>query len=412
MRQGTDVNAEADIAPDQANGPEVLTASGQFVYLSEGAPALKSRQVGLVPGMDVPLLSVDLPAALRGHAREQVAERQLRDALSGGQDQVEIRPFHTGEDERSWTRVLTADRAQLDRWRRMAGPAARAVLPDYLALPAGAGLWTIVQQGDMVLARLGPEDGFAAQAPVALRLLRDALVQADPAPKAIYAPGPLRAELETLFASHDLALAQTPEALSALKLDAPRVLAHGELSFDLRRDPRAARAKLRASVLPWRWPLLVGLLAAGLWAGAQMLATQGLEDQTAQHRDATLAAVRADFVTSGPVLDVRTQVSRALAEARVAASGAGNDVSPLDLLGLASDVMTEAKAEPDYIDYSLAEGLSASVRVVDFAAADALAEALRAAGLAVEVVESRVSEGDEGVRTELRIAAPKPEEDG
>jgi len=400
------VNATAQIKEQEAG-----TFPEPFAYLADGAPVLKARQIGLVPGADVPLMAVTLPEALRGHAREQVAERQMRDALADGRDSVEIRPFHISGQERGWTRVLVASAKQLETWRRMAGPACKAVLPDYLALPAGADIWTLASAGQTVLARLGPEDGFSATPAVAARLLKDALAVADPAPKAVFSPGPLRPELETLFKTHSLPVADSSKALQALGLEPPRVLAHGELEVDLRRDPRAARARLRSRVLPWRWPVLVALVAAGIWAGTQILAIRGVEDQTAQYRAATLATVRTDFVTSGPVLDIRTQVSRSLAEARVAASGAGDAVSPLDLLGLAADVITAQKAQPDYIEYTVTDGLSAVVRVADFAAADDLAAALRAAGLVITVVESRVSDGDDGVRTELRISAPNTTKD-
>ena len=378
----------------------------RFTYLSDDGAGLKTRQIGLVPGAEVPLMTVALPQGLRGHAREQVAERQLRDALASGRDVIEIRPFHTPGQDRDWTRVLVADRARLAEWRQTAGPVCKAVLPDYLALPAGEHIWTLAQSGGMVLARLGPQDGFSAAPSLTARLLQEALITAGPAPKAVYSLAEIPPELETLFADHDVPVATTEEALRGLGIEVPCVLAHGELGFDLRRDPRAARAKLRRSVLPWRWPVLIGLIAAGLWAGAQMLAIRGLEEQAAQTRAATLQTVRAEFVPTGPVLDIRTQVSRALAEARVAANGAGQTVAPLDLLGLASDVMTYQKARPDYIDYTAADGLSALVRVENFAAADDLAAALTEAGLAVRVVESRVSEGDDGVRTELRIGAP------
>jgi len=403
------VNAKAAIKAQVAQ--ESGTFPEKFAYLSETGPGLKARQIGLVPGTQVPLLAVDLPAALRGHAREQVAERQMRDALAGGRDNVEIRPFHTPGQDRSWTRVLVASAKQLEAWRRMAGPACKAVLPDYLALPVGADIWTLVRADQTILARLGPEDGFSATPAVAARLLKDALAAADPAPKAVFSSQPLPPELETLFSGHNLPVVDSAKALQALGLEPPQVLAHGELQFDLRRDPRAARARLRARVLPWRWSALGALVATGLWAGTQMLAIGGVEDQTAQYRAATLATVRTDFVTSGPILDIRTQVSRSLAEARVAASGAGESVSPLDLLGLAADVITAQKAQPDYIEYTVTDGLSAVVRVADFAAADDLAAALRAAGLDVAVVESRVSDGDDGVRTELRISAPNTAKD-
>ncbi len=398
------VNADTKIKVDGdgAGGP----FPDSFAYLSEAGTALTARQIGLVPGGDVPLLAVELPDALRGHAREQVAERQMRDALGGGNDKIVIRPFHGPGNPQDWSRVLVADRDRLDDWRRMAGPACKAVLPDYLALPTDAGLWTIAGNGATILTRLGPEDGFSATPSVALRLLKDALAAADPMPRAVFSPQPLTPEIEALFEAHDVPVADSETALSAVGFAPPRVLAHGELAFDLRRDPRAARAQLKARILPWRWPVLIGALAMCLWAAAQMLAIRGLEDQATQYRAATLETVRAEFVPTGPVLDIRTQVSRALAEARVAAAGAGERVSPLDLLGLAADVMTTRKAQPDFVAYTVADGLSAVVRVENFAAADDLAAALREAGLVATVVESRVSEGEDGVRTELRIAAP------
>jgi hypothetical protein len=43
------------------------------------------------------------------------------------------------------------------------------------------------------------------------------------------------------------------------------------------------------------------------------------------------------------------------------------------------------------------------LRLADFAAADQIAEALRTAGLAVEVADLRVSEGQPGVRGEFLL---------
>lgn len=378
-----------------------------FVYLRAGAGPLKGRQVGLVPGAEVPLLPVDLPRGLRGHAREQVAERQLRDMLDGGADTLEIRPFHGPGGEKSWTRALVAGRDLMGQWRAQAGGDGRAVLPDYLALPAAPDLWVVTVSEGNVLARLGVEDGFSAPLPLALQLLQQALAEAEPMPGGIFCIGAIPAELETFFAGHDVPVLTTDEALQQAGIAAPKPLANGELGFDLRRDPRAARARLAGRVLPWRWPVLVALIAAGLWAGAQMLAIRGVETQTQAYRDATLQTVRAHFVPNGPILDVRTQVSRALAEARVAATGTGETVAPLDLLGLAADVMTARKAQPDLVEYRAGNGLSASVRVENFAAAEDLATALRDAGLAVTVVESRASEDEAGVRTELVITAPE-----
>ena len=398
-----------DTSPISSQPSETAAFDGQFVYLAKGRPPLKPRQIGLVSGADVPLLPLDLPDALQGHAREQVATRQLCDGLGVAPEDLEIRPFPdpTSRTPRAWTNVLTADSGKVSAWRGMAGPGGRAVLPDYLALPAAPDLWVLSVTGGIVVARLGPGDGFSAAPDVALPLVQAALdnaAAAGRAPRAVYSPGPIPAPIEALIAAEDIPLARSPEALRALDIDPPQPLAHGELAFDLRRDPRAARARLARRVLPWRWPVLVGLVAAALWAGGQLVAIDRLQGQTDDIRDATLSEVRAGFVPQGPILDIRTQVGRALAQARLAAANQNDGVAPLDLVGLAASVLTAAKARPLRLDYTAEAGLTVSVRVADFAAAEALADALRDAGLAVRVLESRADGGDAGVRTELEIA--------
>jgi general secretion pathway protein L len=215
----------------------------------------------------------------------------------------------------------------------------------------------------------------------------------------------LPAAIEAMFAERDIPVVSAEADLRALQLEPPRRFAHGELACDLRLDPRAARNRLASRVLPWRWPLLAGLLAVGFWTATQIMAIDALREETAQVRAATLQVVREAFVPDGPILDVRTQVSRALAEARVAASGQGDRVAVLDLMGLISDVLMAEGANPVLLDYSADEAIRVVAQVADFAAAETLAGALREAGLEVRVVESRAEESNDGVSTELEISA-------
>ena len=101
----------------------------------------------LVPGAEVPSLTLDLPGKLRGQAREDVARRQLRDRFGiedTGKDRgTEMRPLRAGGGADRFTRVLVADGARLDHWRSAAMDGCRDVLPDYLALPAARGLWPL-----------------------------------------------------------------------------------------------------------------------------------------------------------------------------------------------------------------------------------------------------------------------------
>ncbi len=381
--------------------PDVLPAGlpEGCVYLSDGMKPLSGRQIGLVPGAEAPLLAVTLPDRLRGFAREQVGFRHLRDAL--GQKALELRPFSGGGPKGVWTRALAADRKAAAHWRALAGAGGRAVLPDYLALPASAGLWVLAVEERGVMARLGPEDGFSALRAVALRQLQ-ATLAAGVKPKAVLLLGEAP-DITALFEAQTIPVVTEVGALAKLKIEPPKRFAHGELAADLRREPGAARDALACKVLPWRWPLIVGAIAAALWSGAQILAMDGVQAREKVFREDTLARVRASFVPNGPILDARVQVARALAEARAAADGAGDEGSPLDLFERAAEVIHGAGARTQSLNYTPQEGINAVVLVSDFAEAEGLAAALQEAGLGVQLIEAR-GEGEAGkVRAELRL---------
>lgn len=381
-----------------------------FVDLTPGGPVPESGQVALVPGVDIPVISLDLPPGLNGSAREQIARRQLGDQIGINTERVEMRPFQLRDSAGNWTRALVADAALVSQWRDMAGSDCRAVLPDYLSLPIAAELWTVLEKDGLVLARLGLQDGFSSEPDLARIMLAQALKDdSRNPPKAIFLPGEAGAELKTLLDESGVPVVDTPEAATALGLEPPRVLGHGEIDLDLRRDPQAAKLRLRRQVLPWRWPVLIGLIAAGVWAAAQIIATQTLTRETAQLERATTELVRAHFVPSGPILDVRAQIAREITSRRTEAAVWHGRERPLALLGQATVVLSDLQAIPGYISYAPPDGLSTTVQVADFAAVDHLVEALRGAGLAVTVLESRVSDGSPGVLVDLRLGHGKGE---
>ena len=120
---------------------------------------------------------------------------------------------------------------------------------------------------------------------------------------------------------------------------------------------------------------------------------------------ATRALTVQHFVPEGPILDVRAQVSRALAEARRAARPETAESTPLDLFGRAAEVIAaHGGAETRLASFSREEGLVLILRLSDFAAADRLVAALEADGLTVTRSDTRISAASAGVRTELRLA--------
>lgn len=383
----------------------------EFMRLTLGGPMPQSGQVALVPGADAPVLALDLPDTLRGRAREQVAARQLQDAVGLGHT-VEMRPFYAAGGADHWTRAVVADGALLEGWRAAAGTICQAVLPDYLSLPAASGVWTVDYQDKDVLVRLGLEDGFSADADMAHLMLGQALVKAQDPPQAILQLGTALPGLEAMMQTAGVAVVGTVQEITDLGLDMPKVLGHGELALDLRSDPQAARQRLRRQVLPWRLPVILGLLAAGLWAMAQIVATNRLADEFDRERRAALALTRAHFVPSGPVLDIRVQVSNALAARRTTAAAWQGRVTPLVLLGQAAEVIARQDARPEQVSYSVADGATVLVQVADFAAVDRLVAGLQDAGLDVELTQSRASEDLAGVQATLRLKSKSAAKSG
>ncbi|MEL6886681.1 MAG: type II secretion system protein GspL [Pseudomonadota bacterium] len=381
---------QSDSAPDL--GP-------QFVMPGDVQAAATSRRVVLVPGAAAPLLALDLPAGVSGQAREQVARRQLQDRIGLTADRAEMRPFATAPRAR-WQRVMVADAASVAAWRA-AAPRARAVLPDYLALPAADGVWVVAGLPHGVAVRFGPADGFGAGAAVALAQISARMATA--APVAILSMGNDVPGLSALAAAQGVPLVTDPRALARIKgAGALRTLGHNELSCDLRRDPQLTRVRLRRQVLPWRWPVAAALVAAGIWAAGDLLQTQRLTAQRAEIAQATQALVRTHFVPSGPILDIRAQVSQAMA-ARTTAQNDDRDTTAIDLFARASDVIDTTGGTLETVTSADGAALDLQVRVADFAAADALASALAANTLAVDMVEARVTARDGGVRAALRI---------
>jgi len=383
-----------------------------FVHLegaARGAPP--AGHIALVPGADAPLLALQLPPGLQGVAREQVAWRQLQDQLGLTPQQAEMRPYIGINKAAGWTRGVVAAADQMRRWRQMLDPGCRALLPDYLALPAAEDLWVLSWRGDTLQVRLGLADGFSAEVDLALLMLSQRLVQADQAPpKAVLLlEGPLP-ELDPVLAEHEIALVHKVSALKELDIAAPVVLGHGELAVDLRIDARAARRQLRRQLLPWAAALLAGSVMLGLWAVGEGLKTRQLQRDRAALQGNVERLVRDLFVPSGPLLDVRLQVSRALAARQAEVTAGAGRVSPLLLIGQVADVMVGLGVQPEVLEYRQIEGLLLELRLVDFAALDQLIMALDRAGILAEQRAARVVEdGPGGVRAALHLTVKQGE---
>lgn len=429
--------------------------------LQGGGPLPAGRFVALVPGAEVTLLRLDLPSGLAGAARAAVAGRQALDRLGAtAGDGLDIRPAPLGGDRpggHAFDTVLVAARDRIAAWRAAVAPAGRrclAILPDYLALPAAPGLWTVATPaagnfGGGVRVRLGPGDGFSAEPDLAGAALEAALARG-PAPAAVLRLGPAApgfdAAFEALLAAHPgIACATTPGALPA-GLTPPRMLAHGEMGLDLGSDAhdlrQAIAAGLRRLVLPL---VLAGAGLAG-WLAATGIETRRIAAETAALETAVETGVRQHFLPSDPLVDIRAQVTRVLDDrrARAAAAETGFDtgdtgdpaVAALALLHAAATVLaaeedamegaagrlpetrmpetrlTEIRlADPGPARAGAGGGTTATddagalefdLEAADFAALDRVVAQMRAAGLETGILRSGAGE-DRIVRATLRV---------
>ncbi|MDZ7708811.1 MAG: hypothetical protein U5K36_00815 [Roseovarius sp.] len=373
--------------------------------VESAAPVPDGPFVATVPGADAPLLPLDLPPGLKGVARERVARRQLRDAGCGGG--LDLRPARLGPGREAWARMLVCDAALRAQWTRQvagAGKRCRAVLPDYLALPAARGLWVIDAWNEgAIRARLGVEDGFAAEPDLALALLQEAARAAPPA--AILRLGAPCAPLDAWLATLDVPVCDAPEALP--EAVAPPVrLGHGELALDLARDPEALRTALRGTLRRIAAVLVLALGGFGFWAASVQIETDRLRDQDLTYRRNAEQILRAGLVPSGPVLDIRAQVEGAIGRARAQADDARGSARPLDVLRAAGEVLAAHGCRVTRVSFQPGPGLVIDLEIGDFAALDALVGDLTAAGTGARVAQSVAREG-RGVEAVLALAVDR-----
>lgn len=373
--------------------------------LGAGVPLPGRPFVALVPGAEAPLLPLDLPAGLSGPARERVARRQMRDVLGPGA--AEMRPARLGAAREGWRRMLVCDAAARAQWAaRVAGTACRAVLPDYLALPAAPGLWVIETETGQVRARLGPEDGFAAESDLALALLETAAEQTPP--RAVLRLGPPLAALDDWLHAQGWPSAESPEGpVEQEEIAPPLRFGHGELALDLARDPEAERAALRGGMVRLVAALVLAFAGFGFWAASVQIETTRLADQGLVYRKNAERLAREGLIPSGPILDLRAQARGALERARGRLTQAEGEARPLEALRLAGEVLVSQELRVTRAAYQPGTGLVIDLEIADFAALDTVVAALRDAGTEARVAQSVTRDGA-GVEAVLALATTLP----
>ncbi len=366
-----------------------MTADPGLIRVVFGAPPPEGRgaYVVAVPGERAPVFQLDLPSAIRGAARIRVARQQLRDRIGADADALALIPLG-GAD---WSRMLVCDRARLATW--LADPAVtsrrcRAVLHDYLTLPAVADTVLLRYAGGRLMARLGEDEGFSAPVALAPVLLATLLRETG-----IRRVGAGRAVPDTVLHAARAAGAEVEIAATA---DA--AMRQADLPGDLR-----VRAGGASTAPRWPWAAAaLALLAFGLWAAGTLIETRKFARAEQDLRARTTLLLRQGLIPEGPILDIRQQVAArfggAAAEARVRSG-------PAVFLSRVSVVLFGKGLEVDSLSIVPAGDMALHIRAADFAAVDRLVLEMRGAGLAARVASSRARPG-RGVEAQIAVSKP------
>jgi general secretion pathway protein L len=109
------------------------------------------------------------------------------------------------------------------------------------------------------------------------------------------------------------------------------------------------------------------------------------------------------MIPTGPILDIRTQVTQRLERARTARSDGDGEARPLDVLRRAGAVLADHEGTITRVSYQPGAGLVIDLQLADFAALDALVGALRTTGVESRVAQSVTREGA-GIEAVLAMA--------
>lgn len=343
----------------------------------ETAPK-RGRHVLAVPGTKAPLLPVDLPAAVTGEARLRVARQQIADRTGIPSDALAVLPFDAGVRGGAWDKAVAVDRSDLGAWAERSAAGCLAILPDYLTLEAEGDEVAIIGRSGMIIARLGEADGFAAPEGAAAIVLKHALERSR-LTRAVIGPG-------------------VPEVVVAV-VEAAGLQWRRSDRIDLETVPRKlSRHDLRRALVVERstgigvWLTAAGLavLAVGLWATSIYIETQAIDEELAAVRSRTEAVLRDGLLPAGPLLDIRAQLDRVLAE-RAAVDDASGDLDGIELLSRTAGAVFRKGVEVVEIGLAGAE-LTLVVAAPDFALAEALVPELAEAGLAARAESLRARE--------------------
>jgi general secretion pathway protein L len=378
-------------------------------HTEDSAPPPPGRHVAVLPGQMVALHRVDLPERIRGPARLRVARSMFAPGLAGSPETLDIVPLVPRAGAAPWSVLQVVGREALAAVTPRLASGCLSLVPDYLTLPHGAGLWVLALRGagdDMrLLVRAGADRGFAAEPDLAGAILSRWLAKDPPKAVLFQAPAdgaPLPEAVAGMFGAAGLAIAPLGDATPGLEWPGAEDLRR----LDLRGRPTGSDNRILRALVRVRAPLVAAGLAGLVMLGALMFETRQMNAAARADRAQVATLVQSHLLPGAPILDLRAQVRREIEARQQRRAGDTAQGGPLEVLRALSLALVAGGVTADTVQYAPQGGLVVQLRGPGFEALDALMAALDEAGLAARLVEARAAET--GVVAQVAVATGAP----
>ncbi|MDQ1901652.1 type II secretion system protein GspL [Paracoccus sp. WLY502] len=358
-------------APSHA-GMRIPLIASRSAHGPDGATSATASDMTFIPGEDVLLLSVELPAMSPAQRRAAIGFA-VEDSLAQPLDQVHV-ALGPQLASGSWL-VGVASR---DLLAGIAVPQGHRLVPDTLVVPAPDTGWAVLGQDGRVLVRLPDGSGFAADPMWTAQLWQFAGM-----PPILSYGGPLPQDMTVTETAR---LPQAPDEVLA--------------QFDL----RAGLSMAEGFRLSRGWAMPIGILSAFVLghlmiAAVDLLALNRIEADRAEQLRTLLAAsgISADD-------DLSDAVSRALVAQQPSAQGTFLDLSSEIFAAISDHAGDVALRELRYT--SSQDSIVMAIEAASLEALQDVENTLLSAGLAVQTGAATTAEDKAEVQMTVGRSAP------
>jgi len=380
------------------------------------AQAAGARVSVLVPGVDVLLAQVELPA-MKAQRLARAVPFALEEQLAGDVDDLHVAIGQRDAQGRVANAVVS--RQQLDGWLeqlKAVGLQADVMTPEMFGLQwdaedePGQSRWSMLIDGQAGLLRTGVQTGLAFEMDSLLPVLQACIDDAGDTPPMglqltvcgdnVFADSDEYRVLSALCAEQgiDLSLDEKNEARSVMlaqNFDEQRAI-------NLLQGDYSRKQQLEKLLRPWRPALMLGGLWLLLQAGVFVVEYNRLSTQSSELKEQIETVYRETFPESRNVVNPKVQMQRGLEKLQ---GGGGQNEGLLALLAQTGVVL---KDTPGAVLRTLrfkGNKLDVDVNMPDLQSLDKLKQRLSDdAGLKVEIVSASSRDGKVESRLSLQVA--------